>query len=68
MDYKVLSATQYDKMIRGYSITGSMVEIIGEQTVQLSDGRIVEQYVYNIVGVIPQNGKPFMALKANIYI
>jgi hypothetical protein len=65
---KVLSAKTYDQAKLGGSVTGSLVQVIGEQTVQLDDGRVVEQYIYNIEGYTPQNGKPFAALKANIIL
>lgn len=68
MDYKVLSVNNYDNAISGGSMTGNLVSVIGEQTVQLEDGRIIEQYIYNIVGLEPENGKPFVALKANIIL
>lgn len=50
------------------SFGGDMVEIIGEQTVILEDGREVEQYLYHIEGHTPKNGQPFASLKANIIL
>lgn len=64
--YKVLEKIDYEKSIKGLSVTGNMVEIIGEQTVEFDDGEIVEQYIYNIIGYVAKNGKPFAALKDNI--
>ena len=43
-----------------------LVEIIGEQVIEY-EGRVLDQYLYNIVGYTPKNGKPFMALKSNIF-
>lgn len=63
----VLEKKMYEQPLQGGSITGNEVEIIGEQTVQLDDGRVLEQYIYNIVGFNPENEKPFVSLKANIY-
>ena len=64
---EILSENKYEKSISGVSVTGNLVEIIGEQTVRLEDGRIIEQYVYNIIGYTAKNGKPFVALKCNIF-
>ena len=68
MENKVLDTKMYDKPIKGGSVMGSLVNIIGEQTVQLEDGRIIEQYIYNIIGYNAKNGQPFAALKANIIL
>lgn len=52
----------------GFSIVGGdPVSIIGERTVQ-REGRVLEQYLYNIVGYEAKNGKPFVSLKANISV
>lgn len=64
----VLNTMKYDTPKQGCSFTGNLVEVIGEQTVQLEDGRIVEQFIYNIVGYDAENGKPFLSLKANIML
>lgn len=64
---RILNEKTYDEAIMGGSITGSLVEVIGERTVELDDGRIIEQYLYNIVGYTPENNLPFAALKANIF-
>lgn len=63
-----ISYTKYDEPKSGISITGSKVSIIGERVVMLGDGRIVDQYVYNIDGYTAKNGKPFASLKANIIV
>ena len=63
---KILSETMYDTPKQGGSFTGNLVEIIGERTVNRC-GKILEQYLYNIVGYTPKNGLPFVALKSNIY-
>lgn len=58
----------YEKPINGISMfSGELVEIIGEQTVVI-DGEIKEQFIYNIVGYEPKNGKPFISLKDNIIL
>lgn len=63
---KVLESITYEKEVDGISVfSDSMVKIIGEQVVEI-DGTIKEMYVYNIVGYNPENGKPFVGLKANI--
>lgn len=64
---RVFDRKMYSKSIQAGSIMGDLVEIIGEQKMELEDGRIIEQYLYNIVGYIPKNGKPFVSLKANIF-
>lgn len=67
MNQKIVSNEEYRKPLTGISdASGEMVTIIGEQTVQLDDGSIVEQYLYHIDSYVAQNGKPFAALKANI--
>lgn len=67
MNQKIVSNEEYRKPLTGISdASGEMVTIIGEQTVQLEDGRIVEQYLYHINSYVAKNGKPFAALKANI--
>lgn len=63
----IIREKYYDKPIEGGSVTGNLVEVIGEQ-LMLKDGRVYDQYIYNIVGYTPKNGKPFAALKANIIL
>lgn len=65
---KVLREQTYDAPIKGGSVTGNLVEVIGEQTVVTDEGKELEQYIYNIVGYTPKNGKPFVALKSNIFL
>lgn len=61
--------TYYETPLSGVSVfSGEMVEIIGEQVYLAEDGRLLDQYIYNIVGYEAQNGKPFVALKVNISI
>lgn len=67
-EIKVISENPYEKPINGCSIVGSQVEVIGERTVELEDGKVIDQYVYNVIGYKSQNGLPFAALKANIYL
>lgn len=66
--YTVLSKEMYTEPVQGGSVTGNLVEVIGEQVVQFLDGQVVEQYLYNIVGFTPKNGKPFASHKANIFL
>ena len=64
----VIEKETYEKPINGISIVSdNLVEIIGEQTVVM-DGKILEQFIYNIVGYEPKNGKPFISLKDNIVL
>jgi hypothetical protein len=64
---RVLSETKYSEIKKGYSLfSGDPVEIIGEQIAELDDGRVVEQYLYNIVGHKTKNGLLFISLKSNI--
>lgn len=66
---KLISTGSYIESKKGISLfSDNEVEIIGEQTVELESGKIVEQYLYNIVGYTPANGKPFVSLKANIIL
>jgi hypothetical protein len=66
---KVLRTREYSIKHYGLSMfSGERVLIQGEQTVELEDGRVIEQYLYDIVGHTPANGKPFAALKANIVL
>lgn len=68
-DFKVLSVERYQVPKKGVSMFSyDDVEITGEQVVELEDGRVIEQYLYNIVGYTPKNGKEFVSLKANIMI
>ena len=65
---ELIKEETYETPIRGISIVGgNLVEIIGEQTVVM-DGKILEQFIYNIVGYEPKNGKPFISLKDNIIL
>ncbi|PLS19145.1 hypothetical protein CVD28_01685 [Bacillus sp. M6-12] len=68
--YRVLveSVTLYDNPLKGISIfSGEPVEVIGERTEE-KDGKVLEQYLYNIVNYTAKNGQPFVSLKANISI
>lgn len=66
---KILSSEIYLEMKTGISMFSmDKVLIIGEQTMELEDGRIVEQFIYNIIGYKAENGKPFVSLKSNIII
>lgn len=64
----VIEKETYETPVKGISIVSdNLVEIIGEQTVVI-DGEIKEQFIYNIVGYEPKNGKPFISLKDNIVL
>lgn len=66
MEFKTIKEVMYEKAIMGVSaVSGGQVEIIGEAVIEY-EGRILEQYIYNIVGYTAENGKPFSSLKANI--
>ncbi|KXY51142.1 hypothetical protein AT268_32090 [Bacillus cereus] len=65
---KILQVKMYEEVKEGFSIfSDNRVEIIGEQTMSI-DGKILEQYLYNIDGYTPDNGKPFVSLKSNIIL
>lgn len=64
MKYELVKK-MYKKAYRGGSIMGDPVEIIGE-AVDKANGN--EYYYYNICGYTPENGLPFVALKANIIV
>lgn len=65
---EVLSVKMYEVAKQGGSyVSGNMVEVIGEQRVRL-DGVVYDQYLYNIIGYQAKNGKPFAALKENIFV
>lgn len=58
----------YEKPLRGFTMMwGEPVDIIGEQQVE-HEGKILEQYIYNKIGVTPMNGQPFVALKENLIL
>ena len=63
----VIEERMYDKPVRGGSITGNLVDIIGERT-EIREGKILDFYLYNICGYKPSNGRPFVALKSNIFV
>lgn len=48
---------------------GQRVEVIGEQLLrEKGTENWLNQYLYNIVGYTPENGKPFASIKENIMI
>lgn len=62
------SETYYQEAKSGASIVGGdLVTIIGERTME-NEGKVLEQYIYNIMGYEAKNGKPFVALKPNILV
>lgn len=68
-EMKVIDTKMYDEPIVGISFfSDSLVSVIGEQTVMFKYGKIIEQYIYNIEGVTPENGKPFLSMKSNIQL
>lgn len=67
MNYTVVWKKDFEESIQGVSMfSGDLIEVVGEQLVKLEDGRLLEQYLYNIVGYTAENGKQFASLKANI--
>ena len=67
-EYEVINVTMYGEPKEAYSMfSGDKVEIIGEQTISY-EGKVLDQYLYNIVGYTPKNGKPFMGLKGNLVL
>jgi hypothetical protein len=68
-EFNVLSSQLYSVSKYGVSMFGGeKVCIVAEQTVKTEDGRIVEHYLYNIVGHAPKNGQLFVSLKSNIIL
>lgn len=68
-DYKVLERKFYNEFLDGYSMfTDSEVCILGEQTVVTAEGKVIEQYLYNIKGYRCENGRPFISHKGNIVV
>lgn len=68
-EFNVLSSQVYSVAKYGVSMFGGdQVCIVAEQTVKTDDGRIVEQYLYNIIGHAPKNGQLFVSLKSNIVL
>ena len=66
---KELRIEYYNEPIKGVSMFScEPITIIGERLVELEDGRIVDQYLYNIDNYTAKNGKPFASLKANIIV
>jgi hypothetical protein len=66
---KIIKKELFDSVKYGMSMFSfDRVAIVGEQTIQLEDGRIVEQFLYNIIGHAPTNGKLFVSLKGNIIL
>ena len=69
MEQTVLSQRDYTETKTGISnFGGDHVTIIGERLVRLPNDVEVEQYLYHIVGHTPENGQPFVGLKANIML
>lgn len=64
---KIINQQMYEMPRQGGSVTGNLVEVIGEQLVE-DDGQRLDLYLYNIVGYQPKNGQPFAALKCNIIL
>ena len=64
---KVCSVRMYDTPMKGFSTVGNQITVIGEQTIE-RDGKLLEQYLYNVDGYTPENGLPFVSLKCNIII
>ena len=58
----------YKRHYLGGTIIGSRIEVVGEETIEEEDGRECDCYLYNIIGYTPENGKLFVALKANVFL
>lgn len=64
----VLERNYFKEPKKGISIVGDeLITIIGEQIAEY-EGVIYDQYIYNIDGYKPANGKPFVSMKANIVL
>ena len=64
----VLERNYFKEPKKGISIVGDeLITIIGEQIAEY-EGVIYDQYIYNIDGYKPANGKPFASIKANIIL
>lgn len=67
MEWEILEKEMYPETKKGISMFGGdIVTIIGEQTVRLKNGEVIEQYLYDIDGYTAENGKAFVGLKSNI--
>lgn len=67
MRITIIEERNFEKIYEAGSITGNLVEIIGERLVEdLESGKRFAQYLYNIVGYEAKNGLPFAARKCNI--
>lgn len=66
----ILAEQTYETPLQGYTkMWGEPVVITGEQTVRLEDeDRVIECYIYNFPHNPAANGKPYIALKANIAV
>lgn len=63
----VLSEEKFQTPLLGISaVSGSKVAVVGRRKVELADGKVVRQYVYDIMGHTPENGKHFVAHESNI--
>lgn len=64
-----VTRTYFEKAFLAVTNTfGEAIEVIGEQQKIDENGKIYDQYVYNIIGNKAKNGLPFVALKANILV
>lgn len=67
MAWEILNKEMYTETKKGISMFGGEpVTIIGEQTVRLKNGEVIEQYLYDVDGYTAENGECFVGLKANI--
>lgn len=65
---KAINVKMFNESVEAVSIMGGPVLIVGEQQMELEDGRVVDQYLYDVVGYTPENGKHFASLKDNISV
>lgn len=68
-EYRVISKSYFVEPVVGYSVvSGNRVYVRGKQLVIFESGNLVEQYIYDIDGYIPDNGKSFVANTCNIML
>lgn len=64
---RIVEKRIYAEPIMGATINGDLARIIGEQVMEI-DGEMYDQYIYNIEGFTPEDGLPFISLKAYLYL
>lgn len=67
-DLRTLNVKYYDRPLKAVPLFhGGIVEIVGEQEA-LIEGKLMDQFLYNIVGNQAKNGQPFAALKSDLLV